>query len=207
MARKIQTISIIYLLAWLLCPPLSYGLLFRLLALASCGIWFLCQYLFAKRIRLTAQNTLEKYGQYYFIAAAAYILGEFFLQVLFLEADVVSIVYNNLQVYILLIIGFIGTQYVAEERWDEIKTTMIAIVLFCVVFSVTSIFRGAEYELVTREAGGESKFDEAFLMAAARRGIGGFGFFCFTDKVEMNERRCKYPVRSEYLSLEQKTLP
>lgn len=181
MGRKVQLVSVIYLLAWLLCPPLQYGVLFRALALGSCAIWLLSQYLVAKKIRLSSGNLLWRYGTYYLIAMVAYILGDLAMQLIFSETDLGTIFYNNLQVYILLMIGFIGTQYVAEERWEDVKVAVIAIVLFCVVFSLTAIFRGEQYLAVTREAGGESKFSETVLREAASRGIGGFGFFCFTS--------------------------
>ncbi len=180
MVQKIQLGCIVYLLAWLLCPPLIYGTLFRALALFCCVAWIFFEYLFTKNIGGRARNDLEKFANYYLIAAIVYIGGDALIQLFFAKETFVSILYNNLQIYILLIIGFIGTQYVARNRWNDIKVAFIAAVIFCVVFSITAVFRGTEYQMVTREAGGESKFDEGFLRAAARRGIGGFGFFCFT---------------------------
>ena len=138
------------------------------------------EYFCNKKIGRAARNDLEKFANYYLIAAILYIGGDALIQLFFSKATLISIIYNNLQIYILLIIGFIGTQCIAEKRWDDIKIAFISIVIFCVVFSVTAIFRAPQYQTVTREAGGESKHNEEFLIAAARSGVGGFGFFCFT---------------------------
>ena len=180
MVKKVQLSCIIYLLAWLLCPPLMYGALFRFAALFCCVAWIFVEYIVDKKVGRASKNNLEKFANQYLIAAILYIGADALIQLLFSDGGFTSIVYNNLQVYILLIIGFIGTQYVAGKRWREIKIAFIAIVVFCVVFSVTAIFRAPQYQTITREAGGESKFSDELLIAAARSGVGGFGFFCFT---------------------------
>ena len=78
------------------------------------------EYFCNKKIGRAARNDLEKFANYYLIAAILYIGGDALIQLFFSKATLISIIYNNLQIYILLIIGFIGTQCIAEKRLSRL---------------------------------------------------------------------------------------
>ena len=183
MVKKVQLISIIYLLAWMICPPLNYGTIFRLLAVVFCVVWLLVEYFSKnKKLTLASKDKLDRYGKYYLAAAIVYILGTLLIQLIFANKGLVDILYGSLQTYILLLVGFIGTIYIAEKRWGELRIIFSSIILFSVVFSITTIFRSERYYEITRSAGGTTDGGQlALIKEASAAGVGTFGFFCLTS--------------------------
>lgn len=182
MNKKLQLLCVIYLLAWMICPPLNYGTAFRVLSVISCVLWFFLEFLNGFAPVEETQERIGKSSQTFVLISALYILMTTFISVLFADQALAAIIYGNLQIYILILMGIIASRYIQRERWDELITVFKVVVVFAFVFSITSIFRSSEFYEATRAAGGNTSDDVYYstIVAASKHGVGSFGFFCFT---------------------------
>lgn len=176
---RIQLYCVLYLVTWLLAPPLAYGTIYRLLAVVAAVLWFGLQ--FFRQSETKAEPKAARRLTTYVFCMVIYVVSLLLLECFIERHSLFSVIWNSITTYILLFVGYIGGVYAAERRENDLKIIFYAALIIAVVFSITTIFRSDEFYEYTRLAGGE---DEAFASTARRaaaRGVGAFGFFCFTS--------------------------
>lgn len=178
-SNALQQLCIYYLITWLVAPPLAYGNIFRIISVVCVLIWLLLEF------GHNQQNTDEAFSKVvhrYTLSSILYGVVLLLSRMLFHHLNFTSAFMYDIPTYILLLFGYFAAQYIKRGRAEEIIKFFNYILILGVIFSITTIFRGAEYSTVTRFAGGETS-EAANLLSrqAAIRGIGGFGFTCFAS--------------------------
>ena len=176
-AQKIQKICIYYLLAWLISPPLGFGNIFRALAVVCAIIWLILERIFIPQNSKTPRQIKLFFSCIIFYGSVLYIVQFFFNGQSFVGAFV-----KNINTYILFFFGYIAAQYIKNKRIDELIKFINFIIVLGLIFSLTTILRSSDFRTMTRAAGGEDSAEFNLLaQRAARHGVGGFGFVCFTS--------------------------
>lgn len=177
--RQIQLMCVLYLVTWMLAPPLSYDTIYRLMAIGVAGIWMFIQISLRKKdVNLKVHRQLK----IYLICVFIYAIVLFAFRCIFNHMTPWNAFYSDVTTYILLFIGYIGGVYCRDMRYAELKRIFYWALVIAVLFSITSIFRPEEYYELTRNAGGIIEEEKAVLAReAAMHGVGAFGFFCFTS--------------------------
>ncbi len=177
--RTIQLICVLYLVTWMIAPPLAYDVIFRLIAIIAASLWLFIQI----QTRVEKNNqTAKNHVSLYLLGAVFYVVAMLIFHCFFEQMTLINAVYTDITTYILLFVGYIGGIYCRDSRYDDLKKIFYWTLLIAVVFSVTSTFRSDAYYELTRNAGGVlTEENEALAREAAIRGVGAFGFFCFTS--------------------------
>lgn len=176
---RIQLYCVLYLVAWLLAPPLAYGTVYRLLTIVAAVLWLGLQ--FFRQSETKAEPKAVRRLTTYVFCMVAYVVVMLLLECFIEHHSLFSVLWNSITTYILLFIGYIGGVYAAEKRENDLRIIFYAALIIAVVFSITSIFRSDEFYEYTRTAGGEDEAYKFIARRAAARGVGAFGFFCFTS--------------------------
>ncbi len=176
---QIQLVCVLYLVAWMIAPPLAYDTIYRLLAIIAAGIWVLVQVLMKRAVVV---SETKKHVKLYLVCVCIYALVLLVFRCVFEHMSIGSSFYYNITTYILLFIGYVGGVYHREGRYKDIKIIFYFVLVIAVVFSVTSIFRDEAFYELTRNAGGDTSEEyEILAREAAKQGVGAFGFFCFSS--------------------------
>ena len=176
---SIQQCCVYYILAWLLAPPLAYGTVFRVFAILFATLWMLVE---AFHTRPSDNRSVAKLRQIYHICIMVFSVSLMGSRMLFHDMSLISAFLTDITTYIMFLVGYIASKYVAENRWEELYHIFQFTILLGVVFSLTTIFRNPVYYAITRSAGGEADAAyNALARQAANHGVGGFGFVCFTS--------------------------
>ena len=194
--RKFQQLSVGYIIAWMIAPPLAYDMIYRLLAIGAAALWLVIEILFENNIRKNRNGKMAKALSTYIGCAVIYSISLILFDIIFKNYSFGNAFYNNITTFIFLFVGYIGGIYCKEQRYDELKKLFIFLVLVVVLFSITSIMRSEEFYLMTRNAGGEVSDEyNALARSAAKHGVGGFGFFAFGGAFAPLLFWCSYAYR------------
>ncbi len=177
--KQIQLVCVLYIVTWMLAPPLAYDAIYRFVAIFAAVIWMVIQMSLRKKdVNIEVQRQLKIYTICALVYAVILLLG----RCIFDQMTLWNAFYNDVTTYIVLFIGYVGGVYCREMRYKELERIFYWALTIAVVFSVTSIFRADAYYEFTRNAGGIlSEENEALAREAALHGVGTFGFFCFTS--------------------------
>lgn len=166
--KNINLISSLYVVIWVISPPLTYGAEFRVAAVFFAGIWLL--------------TALVLHAEY-FVRFQTYLFFSILLiaklmlsRVFFASEGPISVFVDSLQLIILLFCGTIADYYSKYLR-KYLIILFWTIVICVTIFSVTTILREDVYS--TRNAGGV-RYETDAAFRAAIMGVGGFGFVYFT---------------------------
>ncbi len=173
---SIMRICVLYMITWLISPPLAYGTIYRMIALAAAGVWVLLHLVISDKEKKTGSKILQSY----LIAIIAYVALTIFLDFVFGKKALSNIITSNISTYILLFMGYIAGYYATEKETEELNKFLFWILFLAVFFSLTTIFRSEEFQKITRSAGGFGENTELKMRAAAQ-GVGDFGFFSATS--------------------------
>ena len=177
---RVQLYCVLYLVVWLLAPPLAYGTIYRLLAIVAAFVWLVLQ-LFNEVKFKKSEHRLREINVYIF-SMLIYIFAILLLEYFVKSISPFSVLADNLTTYILLFVGYVAYVYGAEKRASDLKVILYLIIALAVIFSLTSVFRSNEFYEYTRMAGGSTDKSEYILaQKASAQGVGSFGFFCFTS--------------------------
>ena len=178
--KRIQSICIMYILVWMIAPPLSYDIIWRLLAAGAALIWILLQML---RRKMYYRNQKLHNSSIFFGFSVIVNLGcLIFTDIFYLNFGIVSAIYNNITTIILFFAGFVSMYYVKEENYNDLFLFFRTSTITATIFSITSTFRSDKYHELTRAAGEyQTAAQEALTREAAYHGVGAFGFFCLTS--------------------------
>lgn len=176
--KNIQTACVLYIIVWLIAPPLSYDFIYRILAMFAVFVWLFLYLLSPMRAE---DYKINRSMKIYTLCVAIYVPILFLFRCIFNNMSVIDAFYYDITTYIMLLVGMIGGIYARAKRHNEIKIFYVCAVVVAVFFSLTSIFRDERFYELTRAAGEYmSKSEEMLVYEAAKSGVGSFGFFCFT---------------------------
>lgn len=170
--NNIQSICIIFLLTWIISPPLSYGMIYRILAVLATAIWMILE--FSSKICIDAGGKI--YLKKFTLYALIYLVIMISFSMVFENLSVMTAINRQINVIFFVLIGFIAGRYVYSGRKKELILFYKWIVFLVVVFSVTALIRSDRFTYVTRASGAYTD-DNELIVQAALKGIGGFGFF------------------------------
>lgn len=177
--KQIQLVTVLYLVAWMIAPPLAYGTIFRVLAIFAALLWSVLQIINNCN---KVNNKVDRYLHSYVICVSIYCFFLFTFRCVFDRMDFFQAFYNDITTYILLFNGYIGGIYYKEKRYKDLKYIFYFSLLLGTIFSITSVFRSSQYYVLTRNAGGDMTNAMVILaQSAAKHGVGTFGFFSFTS--------------------------
>lgn len=175
--EQIQFGCIAYIVTWMIAPPLAYGSIYRIFAVAAAGIWILLQNSTIKdEINYNAYRSLS----YYKICVCIYFTIHVLCDIIFDKETLWGAVYGNIAMVILLFAGYIAGIYCVQNRYEDLKRILFLVIALTVVFSITALVRSEDLYYATRDAGGNSAEMRNTAVIAAHHGVGGFGFFACT---------------------------
>ena len=151
--------AILYVIAWIVSPPLSYGMLFRVIAMISIIILYIDSLKYA--------NAYQQKNQLIVLGLSAYMIGV----AVILEEDF------NIKVgtIVLLLTGVLFDIWVSNNKVSKKQLQFLlfyTLLLYCVWNSTTLYSVLFENERIMRDLTRNSEFSEYFAL----RGIGGFGY-------------------------------
>ena len=180
--RQIQLLSVLYLIAWMLAPPLAYDTIFRVFAIFASLIWIFLQINIKAHTIKKRDKKIDRYLQYYLFCVVIYSITLFLFRCIYDNMSFFQAFYNDITTYILLFNGYIAGTYCRDRRYEDLKCFFYFSLIIGVIFSITAIFRSSEFYELTRNAGGNiTEENLAIAVNAAKHGVGSFGFFCFTS--------------------------
>lgn len=151
--------AILYVIAWIVSPPLSYGMSFRVIAIIS--IIILCIDSLKYAYAYQQKNLLIALGLSAYMIGIAVILEEDF----------------NIKIgaIVLLLTGVLFDIWVSNGKVSKKRLQFLlfyTLLLYCIWNSTTLYCILHENERIMRDLTRNSDFSESF----ARRGVGGFGY-------------------------------
>lgn len=151
--------AILYVIAWIVSPPLSYGMSFRVIAIIS--IIILCIDSLKYAYAYQQKNLLIALGLSAYMIGIAVILEEDF----------------NIKIgaIVLLLTGVLFDIWVSNGKLSKKRLQFLlfyTLLLYCIWNSTTLYCILHENERIMRDLTRNSDFSESF----ARRGVGGFGY-------------------------------
>ncbi len=152
----IQKIAVLYLVVWTVSPPLQVDTIYRLIALACAGVWFILWFIRENPIVLSKEHV------------AALIFLALVLLIVYVERYDFSSVIKQIAL-IMLVICFIMT-YFYDDKWDELSGIVPIVLILLVIFNYKTFSILVEDHTVARllVRGDETTYQ--FL----KQGIGGY---------------------------------
>ena len=151
--------AILYVIAWIVSPPLSYGIPFRVIAVISIILLFIDSLNYAYAFQ--RKNLLVALGFSSYMVGVAVFLAEDF----------------NIKIgaIVILLTGVLFDMWISNDKVSKKQLHFLlfyTLLLYCVWNSTTLYCILFENERIMRDLTRNSDFSESF----ARRGIGGFGY-------------------------------
>lgn len=177
---QIQLVCVMYIVTWMIAPPLAYDSIFRIIAVLAAITWLLLQH----NVRHTVgyDYHIKQHIIFFELCVFVYCFFLYLFRVIYDQATLVGAFYTDIPTYILLFSAYLAATYVKGRRYDDLRKVFKWILFIAVFFSLTTIFRSSAYSELTRNAGGtEDVVYKALAREAAMHGVGAFGFFCFTS--------------------------
>lgn len=152
----IQKIAVLYLIVWTISPPLQVGMIYRLLALACAGVWFVIWLIRENPVVLGKQQV----GSLFFLLA---VVG-----IAFIESGSLSEILKQISM-IMLVICFLMTHFY-KEKWDELSGLIPIIMILLIVWNGNTINALIEDPTIARKLVRDDDQTYTFL----EQGIGGY---------------------------------
>lgn len=157
----LRRLSLAYLIVWVLSPPLAYGELWRVLAMAAMGLWLALE-LRASRSVLLRPNL----PVFLSVAYVAYSLG---VELLVPDSSDIN---HHFQIWIMLFFLVVG-ESLQRGRRDEAVFCFFTILLVLPIWSFTTLRGIASISADVARTISRSSIEARELTS---QGIGGFGF-------------------------------
>ena len=162
---NLEKVCALYVILWIFVPPVQVGTIYRLIAVACAGLWFLLVFL---RDR-TLLNTIGKYLLVGIVCVALMIicgLGVY---------SITMSITRNLQFIIMLICGAMATYYMKKDK--EFVQILIGICLLVIsIFCVTTIIALIQNPYAARIA--NSEWLEGRFEENKNVGLYGYVYMC-----------------------------
>lgn len=115
----VQMLAVLYLVVWMMSPPLEIDLIYRLLALAFAAIWFVIMFIRDNPVVLKKEH----------IAALFFMLAV--IIIVYIDSGSFSQIIKQISVFMLVICFIMSCFY--RGRWDELKGMVpLLLILLCI---------------------------------------------------------------------------
>ena len=151
-----QKIAVLYLVVWTISPPLQIGTVYRLLALACAGVWFVIWFIRENPVVLGK----DQVGAIFFLI--------FVLGVVFFEKSSFSNILKQIAM-IMLVICFLMNHFY-KDRWDELSGLIPVILILLIIWNGNTINALIEDPTIARRL---VRNDESIYIYM-QQGVGGY---------------------------------
>lgn len=152
----IQKFTVLYLIVWTVSPPLQIGLVYRLLALACAGVWFVIWFIRENPVVLGK----DQVSSIFFLIA---VIG-----VVYFESNDLSSIIKQIAM-IMLVICFMMNHFY-KERWDELSGLIPIILILLIIWNGNTINALIQDPTIARQLVRGDEETYAYL----QQGIGGY---------------------------------
>lgn len=152
----IQKIAVLYLVVWTISPPLQIGSIYRLLALACAGVWFVIWFIRENPVVLGK----EQVGAILFLMV---VIG-----VTYFEKSSLSNILKQIAM-IMLVICFLMNHFY-KERWDELSGLIPIVLILLIIWNSNTINALIEDPTIARRL----VRDDESTYEMLEQGIGGY---------------------------------
>lgn len=152
----IQKFAVLYLVVWTISPPLQIGTVYRLLALACAGVWFVIWFIRENPVVLGK----DQVGAIFFLI--------FVLGVVFFEKSSFSNILKQIAM-IMLVICFLMNHFY-KDRWDELSGLIPVILILLIIWNGNTIKALIEDPTIARRL----VRDDESIYSYMQQGIGGY---------------------------------
>lgn len=152
----IQKFAVLYLVVWTISPPLQIGTVYRLLALACAGVWFVIWFIRENPVVLGR----DQVGAIFFLI--------FVLGVVFFEKSSFSTILKQIAM-IMLVICFLMNHFY-KDRWDELSGLIPVILILLIIWNSNTINALIEDPTIARRL----VRDDESIYSYMQQGIGGY---------------------------------
>lgn len=152
----IQKIAVLYLVVWTISPPLQIGTVYRLLALACAGVWFVIWFIRENPVVLGR----DQVGAIFFLI--------FVLGVVFFEKSSFSTILKQIAM-IMLVICFLMNHFY-KGRWEELSGLIPVILILLIIWNGNTINALIEDPTIARRLIRDDETIHTYL----QQGVGGY---------------------------------
>lgn len=152
----IQKIAVLYLVVWTISPPLQIGSIYRLLALACAGIWFVIWFIRENPISLGKDQ----------IGAMVFLM--LVIGVAYFEKSSLSNILKQIAM-IMLVICFLMNHFY-KNRWDELSGLIPIVLILLIIWNFKTVNALIEDSTIARRL----VRDDESTYEMLEQGIGGY---------------------------------
>lgn len=174
----LRLICVLYVVTWLIAPPLAFDSIFRYLAIFCCIIWFFLDSMSEKREKISDRTILL---QNYVFVGVLFILTKISFNIFFDGYGLIQAINYNIHYLIIVAVGYMAGSYFHKDDKKSVEIIFFYIVILTVIFSLTTATRDSAYISATRELKISTPAEREYARTVAMKGIGTFGFFSFSS--------------------------
>ena len=152
----IQKFAVLYLVVWTISPPLQIGTVYRLIALACAGVWFVIWFIRENPVVLGRDQ----------VCAIFFLM--FVLGVVFFEKSSFSTILKQIAM-IMLVICFLMNHFY-KDRWDELSGLIPIVLILLIVWNGNTINALIEDPTIARRL----VRDDESIYSYMQQGVGGY---------------------------------
>ena len=150
----IQKLALFYLIIWTISPFMEIDMIWRMLALAAAGLWFICAFLRGMRI-----DRMQLYALLFAVAVAL---------IAYLQTGGISGILSQIAVFMVVIFYLMFRFY--KGRWDELRGLFLIVLLLLIFFNL----RSAAAVRINPQVARLIVRDDEEMYDFLRQGVGGY---------------------------------
>lgn len=175
---NIKLLCVLYVITWLIAPPLAFDSIYRILAVACSLLWIVLN---LTHLYMDVVSPKKCLVQKYLIYGIIFIFIRMICSIFFDNQGIMQAINTNIHYFVIIIVGYIGGVYFEYNDTKSLKTIYHYIIALMVIFSITSILRDPAYYSATRMLNITSPEAREYARNVAMKGIGTFAFFSFSS--------------------------
>ncbi len=152
----VQKLCVLYLVVWMISPPMEIDLIYRLLALGCAAFWFIIMIIREGKLSLFADD----------VGALVFML--FVMVVAYLGSGSISDVIRQISYYILVMCYIMNRRY--SGNWSELRGIIQIVLILCIIFNFITVKTLSEDSSVARLLIRDTEDTYKYL----RQGVGGY---------------------------------
>lgn len=152
----IQKLCVLYLVVWMISPPMEIDLIYRLLALGFAAFWFVLMIVREGRLSLSSDD----------LGALVFMLCV--MVIAYIESGNLSSVIRQIPYYILVMCYIMNRRY--SNYWHELKGVVQIVLILCIVYNFISFKALVDDPAIARLLVRDTPETYTYL----RRGVGGY---------------------------------
>lgn len=152
----VQKLCVLYLVVWMISPPMEIDLIYRLFALGCAAFWFIIMVIREGKLSLSADDA----------GALAFML--IVMVIAYAGSGSISNVIKQISYYILVMCYVMNRRYI--DNWSELKGIIQIVLILCIIFNSITVKTLSEDSSVARLLIRDTEDTYKYL----RQGVGGY---------------------------------